>query len=469
MDENGDPDCPLKNTNDAYYLEFSADCPEDEINMYGGLAGTGIDFPCGDDEPLKCGFFRTGRDALGLWWLVDPSNQPFFSAGLNSIYPQDNPAFDDIFPGGGDDWAASVKDLLETAKINTMGCWSNFKDLQSRGLQKPYTVQLNMAQYYKGQSASKYDNYLTYGAIPVFNNDFESVLLEYAKETIEAANYVDDAYLVGYFTDNELPLYPSGTFGTMIERYLNLPSTTDGFTWARNWLLSERHPDSGLPEDETDVDKLMSLVDSSDENEFTQEVTQRYYSATLQAIKAVDPHHMHLGSRLHGAAKNNEFIIRGAKAAGIDVLSVNFYCKHDPLDTAYTTQDGTSYETFIQMWEAEGPGPSIITEYYTKALDANDNGDIYMNGVGGGYTVENQQERAHWFEYFTSRVIAVNGIVGVHWFSYNDAVYEDKNTGKTEFSNRGLVDNNYVPYEPLYSSMKKIFSHIIQLVNLTLP
>jgi len=450
-------------------LEFSADCPEDEHNMYGGLINSETEFSCNDDEPLKCGFFRTGKDASGRWWLVDPSNKPFFSAGLNSIYPQDNPVFDDIFPGGGAEWAASVKDLLEVAKINTMGCWSNYEDLLSRGLTLPYTVQLNLAQYYKGQSGDKYDNYLTYGAIPVFNKDFESVISEYVKETLATSNLLDDVFLVGYFTDNELPLYPSGTYGTMIERYLNLPSTKDGFIWVRDWLLSERHPDSGLPEDETDFDKLMGLVDSSDENDFTQEMSHRYYSATLRAIRTVDPHHMHLGSRIHGAAKNNEYIVRGAKAAGIDVLSANFYCKHDPLDTAYTTQDGTYYETFIQMWEAEGPGPSIITEYYTKALDANDNGEIYMNGVGGGHTVKNQEERAHWYEYFTSRVISINGIVGVHWFSYNDAVYDDKNTGKTEYSNRGLVDNNYEPYAFLHSSMAKLLRHVSQLVNLPIP
>jgi hypothetical protein len=89
--------------------------------MYGGLINSETEFPCNDDEPLKCGFFRIGKDASGRWWLVDPSNKPFFSAGLNSIYPQDNPVFDDIFPGGGAEWAASVQDLLEVAKINTMG------------------------------------------------------------------------------------------------------------------------------------------------------------------------------------------------------------------------------------------------------------------------------------------------------------------------------------------------------------
>ena len=437
--------------------------------MYGGIVGTGTEFPCRDDEPLRCGFFRTGQDAAGRWWMVDPLNQPFFSAGLNSIYPQDNPAFEDLFPGGLADWTDSVKELVEQGNINTLGCWSHFADLAAHGLKKPYTVQLNLAQFYKGQSGSKYDNYNTYGAIPVFNKDWESVLAKRAKEMIEAGNQVDDVYLVGYFSDNELPLYPNGNFGTMTERFLNLPSSTEGFRWVRDWLLAERHPDSGLADDETNVDKLLGLVDAEDENALTQEVSRRYYSGTLQAIRNVDPHHMHLGSRLHGAAKSNEFIMRGAKAAGIDVLSVNMYCKHDPLDSAYTSQDGIDYDTYLKMWAAEGPGPFMITEYYTKALDASDNGDIYHNGVGEGYTVKNQEERAHWFEYFTTRVMSINGAVGVHYFSYNDAVYEDGTTGRTEYSNRGLVDNSYEPYSPLLSAFAKLYRHVGQLMSLPTP
>jgi hypothetical protein len=111
----------------------------------------------------------------------------------------------------------------------------------------------------------------------------------------------------------------------------------------------------------------------------------------------------------------------------------------------------------------------MITEYYTKALDAADHGDIYQNGVGEGYTVKNQDERANWFEYFTSRVMSVNGNVGVHYFSYNDAVYEDSHTGETEYSNRGLVDNEYEPYFPLLSAFNKLFSHMRHVVGLPIP
>ena len=72
-------------------------------------------------------------------------------------------------------------------------------------------------------------------------------------------------------------------------------------------LLTERHPDSGLDADETDKNALKDLVSEWDEKHFTYEVAVRYYTAVVQAIRAVDPHHLVLGSRLHGAAKSNKY------------------------------------------------------------------------------------------------------------------------------------------------------------------
>ena len=88
-------------------------------------------------------------------------------------------------------------------------------------------------------------------------------------------------YLVGYFTDNELPLYPVEIF----------PYCTVNFF---------RREEVG--------DALKNLVSEWDEKHFTYEVSVRYYAAVVQAIRAVDPHHLVLGSRLHGAAKSNKYL-----------------------------------------------------------------------------------------------------------------------------------------------------------------
>ena len=80
-------------------------------------------------------------------------------------------------------------------------------------------------------------------------------------------------------------------------------------------LLTERHPDSGLDADETDPDRLKDLVSEWDEKHFTYEVSVRYYLAVVEAVRAVDPHHLVLGSRLHGAAKSNKSLICPLKHA----------------------------------------------------------------------------------------------------------------------------------------------------------
>ena len=40
----------------------------------------------------------TCKAYLPRWWLVDPSNRPFFSAGLDSVYPDSDENFAAHFP-----------------------------------------------------------------------------------------------------------------------------------------------------------------------------------------------------------------------------------------------------------------------------------------------------------------------------------------------------------------------------------
>ena len=447
-------DCPLYATKSSRYIE-STDCSEDEYDEFGGILNTGLEFSCQQNE--KCGFFRRKKDSTGRWWLVNPLNNPFFSAGLDSIYPDTEENLNNNFPGGLGEWAMSVYEKLVEVGVNTMGCWSHYKEFQSVGAMMPYTVRLNLAQHYKHQGGDL-DNYSETGAVPVFNDDFESVITEYAKTTVESEGCKDDPFLLGYFTDNELPLYPGGSRGDLTLRYLRLGTGSQGFLWLRNWLLTERHPDSGLSPHETDPDKLYALVSDWDEFHFTYEVSFRYYSAAVKAVRAADPNHLNLGSRLHGAAKSNKFIARAAKDADLDVLSFNFYCKHDPLDTPLH-DEFADYASWLEMWEDEGPGPSMITEFYVKGKDAGE-----RNGAGEGLTVRDQTERGRWFQFFATQSLKVNGIVGLHWFKYQDGLYKDSTTGQMERSNQGVVDGDYEWYQALGDSFQVVFKHIRHLV-----
>ena len=178
----------------------------------------------------------------------------------------------------------------------------------------------------------------------------------------------------------------------------------------------------------------------------------------MKAVKAADPNHLILGSRLHGAATSNKFIARGAKDAGVDVLSVNLYCKHDPLDTPLHDQID-DYVSWLEMWESEGPGPSMITEFYVKGKDTGE-----RNGAGAGMTVKDQNERGRWFQFFATQCLKVNGIVGLHWFKYQDSLYKDSTTGQTERTNTGAMNGDYEWYKPMADSFKIVFKHISHLI-----
>ena len=111
------------------------------------------------------------------------------------------------------------------AGVNTLGNWAHYEDFEGVGANMPYTARLNLASYYKHHSGQDSDNYEDTGAVPVFNADFKEVVAAGAKKLIDEGNFVEDRweklktssevdlrYLLGYFTDNELPLYPVKSF-----------------------------------------------------------------------------------------------------------------------------------------------------------------------------------------------------------------------------------------------------------------
>ena len=101
----------------------------------------------------------------------------------------------------------------------------------------------------------------------------------------------------------------------------------------------------------------------------------------------------------------------------------------------------------------------MITEFYVKGKDAGE-----RNGAGAGMTVKDQKERGRWFEFFATQSLKVNGIVGLHWFKYQDGLYKDSTTGQKERANQGMVDGNYEWYQPMVDSFRIVFRHISHLV-----
>ena len=79
------------------------------------------------------------------------------------------------------------------------------------------------------------------------------------------------------------------------------------------------------------------------------------------------------------------------------------------------------------------------------------------NTTGAGWLVKTQRDRGRFYQNFALALLQSKGCVGWHWFKYIDndltaAKFDPSNAD----SNKGIVNNRYVPYTPLLEAMKQL-------------
>jgi hypothetical protein len=113
------------------------------------------------------------------------------------------------------------------------------------------------------------------------------------------------------------------------------------------------------------------------------------------------------------------------------------------------------------MWERESGRPILITEWYAKGADTG-----MANGGGAGWLVHTQRERGLFYQNFALALLESKVCVGWDWFRYMDNDPDDKKVDPSNRdSNKGIVSNRYVPYEPLLSAMKELNQRSIAIVD----
>jgi hypothetical protein len=263
----------------------------------------------------------------------------------------------------------------------------------------------------------------------VFDPEFESFCNERAKQ-LSATK--DDPYLLGHFSDNELP-FPEDA----LDKFLKLSKREYGYKAAEKWL-KERKGGS------TDG----SLITDEDRELFLELVADKYFSITSRAIKKYDPNHLYLGSRFHGKTLRQKpvFIAAGKY---VDVISINYYNKWTP------DSDG------MQNWVDWSGKPILITEWYVKGADSG-----LPNESGAGWIVPTQADRGLFYQNFTLALLQFKGCVGWQWFKYidNDPQATDVDPSNND-SNKGIVTISFQPYLPLLFKMKEINSRVYRLID----
>ncbi len=278
-----------------------------------------------------------------------------------------------------------------------------------------YCLRWNFMASYEAGRKKKYPTPANSGVIFPFDPDFESYCDRRAQGPEKTRN---DPWLLGHFSDNELPFTEKG----IVERYLKLPPADPSHEAAQNFLAARGHT-RPMPGDDRD---------------FLQLVVSEYYRKVATAIKKHDPNHLFLGSRFHGLGLSSSSPFVGA-GPYTDIVSVNYYHRWTPENTR------------IENWSRLAGKPILITEWYAKAADSG-----LPNQSGAGFPVKTQHDRALFYQNFTLTLLQNPACVGWHWFKYRDGTD----------NNPGVVNAKGVPYTSLLDSMKEINTQLYPLAEM---
>ncbi len=377
------------------------------------------------------GFFRVARKGE-RWWLRTPLGHRFIHMAVNSVAPGKRggslpPGVMRFAPQGeaamkqrfGNDlcrWRDETLALLHEHHFNGTGAWS-FDALHAQGSPRPvYTPMWNFMSQYGEQRGGTWQEpgHKAYPnrCIFVFDPQFASFCAEHARQLAALRH---DPYLLGHFTDNEMPL-PTDS----LRRYLQLSSDDPGHRAALAWVAQQ----TGRSADESIITDALCEA-------WLGHVVDTYFDIVTRAIRQHDPNHLILGARFYGEEKNNPQVFAAA-GKHLDVVSVNHYWCWTPGDE-------------VAQWTRWSGRPSLISEWYARADDTG-----LPNRTGAGWTVRTQRDRGLFYQNFTLGLLQTRTCVGWHWFKYLDNDPTDINAEPSNRdSNKGIVTAAYQPHVPM--------------------
>ena len=408
---------------------FDAAAPGPAQDGYGGRA---------DRAEKATGFFHA-KKAGGRWWLIDPEGHPFLHVGVATVNLPHSAGVEGAYrakfgtPAG---WAEQAAALLRSNHFNGTGAWSDNELLRATKAPVVYTVILNfisdfghsrkLTHVVPGHTGFRDD------CMPVFHPDFPAFCEGQARKKI---THADDPWLLGYFSDNELP-------AARLEKFLGLDPADAEMAACREaahtWLAKRKGKADAAAKDITQEDR----------DAFAGFVFDRYFEITTAAIRRCDPHHLCLGSRYHSIEKK---IPSCFAAAGkyLDVIAVNLYGQWTP-DL-----------TMLRDWERWSGKPCLITEWYTKGEDSG-----MKNTTGAGWIVPTQADRGRFYQNFTLALLESKVCVGWHWFKYQDNDPANAHADPSNLdANKGIVNLQFEPYAPLLGAAKELNGAVYRLAD----
>ena len=407
---------------------------EPRLNKYGSWEINRVD---------ATGFFRVEK-IKDRWWIIDPDGYPFIHKGVAVFRPGPSELQKKMMALKYADekgWVKKESTLLREHGFNGTGAWSAVDLIRKSETPLVYTVIINPMQSYRAEHLKRFGGKYKVAGWQGFRFDltmvFDPEFDKHIEKTIkDIAQYRDDKFLLGYYTDNELPWKTDA-----LDIHLTaLAKDEPGYIAARKWY-EERKGKFAKVEDITEEDRLA----------FSGFYFEAYVKKVAEAIKKYDPNHMYLGCRFNQTNRQELTNPEIFRVAGkyMDIVSINHYrmWQPDPL--------------LLSNWEAWAGKPFLITEWYTKGLDSG-----LPNNGGAGWLVKTQQDRGYFYQNFVIELIKSKNCVGWHWFTYQDNDPNNPNVDESNRdSNKGIVDSEFNTYEPLLKEMKMLNENVFNLIS----
>jgi hypothetical protein len=168
------------------------------------------------------------------------------------------------------------------------------------------------------------------------------------------------------------------------------------------------------------------------------------------AVRARDRNHLILGPRFNvrrGQFDNPWFW--AAVGPWLDVAAVNYYGEWGP-----QRED-------IQGWSEALRRPVMLTEWYSKALDA----PRLANTKGAGWVVRTQADRARYYQHFALGAYEVPALVGFHYFKYMDDDADSVALDSAGGANKGLYQADGSPWPELLAAAGAVNRQVYPLID----
>ncbi len=385
------------------------------------------------DRPARraTGFFRTER-IDDRWWFITPDGHLYWNVGINSVRPpRATPAAK---------YAAFAADATRELRAHGFNGLGNggLAALPSAPQALPWTIRLSVistfAQAHKQTYATSGHTGFTEQCFPVFHPEFPAWLRQ---QVATLAPTVDDRSVIGIFTDNELQCPVD-----LLDRHLRLPADDPylghGRAAALAWLAARGQ--AAEP----------GKISLKDRYQFIAHVFATYTRLVHTAVRAVDRNHLILGPRfnVHRGQFDNPWFWP-AVGPWIDVVAINYYSLWGP------------QREEIQAWSDAMQRPIMLTEWYSKAMDA----PQLANTNGAGWLVRTQTDRARYYQHFTLGAYETPALVGFHYFKYLDDEPESTRLDSAGGANKGLYQPDGSPWPELLEAARAVNRQVYPLID----